>query len=122
MARLLRTFLSGNLITALIPESKGRNGIMKRLKTLVLSVMLLLSGIGIGAFGSNAFVAPASAQTQWQSNSNIWRVRHRLDDLLAQLNNDDRDYGGHRVAAINDLQQGRMELLRAERFARDHGY
>ena len=50
MARLLRTFLSGNLITALIPESKGRNGIMKRLKTLVLSVMLLLSGIGIGAF------------------------------------------------------------------------
>jgi hypothetical protein len=58
---------------------------------------------------------------QGGSNKNIWYVRRNVEHLIAQLQNDERDYGGHRVIAIQDMQGGRMELLAAERFARAHG-
>jgi hypothetical protein len=58
---------------------------------------------------------------QGASNKNIWNVRRNVEHLIAQLQNDEHDYGGHRVIAIQDMQGGRMELLAAERFARQHG-
>jgi hypothetical protein len=67
--------------------------------------------------------APASAQMtpsgQNMSNHDIRHVRHRLEIDLTQLQHDDRDYGGHRVNAINDIQAARNELLAAEKF--EHG-
>ena len=50
------------------------------------------------------------------SNENLAGVRNWVDRLIAQLNHDERDYGGHRVAAINDMQRAREQLAAAERF------
>ncbi|HXP95052.1 MAG TPA: hypothetical protein VN905_16375 [Candidatus Binatia bacterium] len=75
----------------------------------------------VGAMGAGV----ASAQVdrgQYGSNRNMWYVDGRVKDLIVQLNHDDRDYGGHRVNAINDLQAARNEIAAAEQFARQHGY
>jgi hypothetical protein len=44
----------------------------------------------------------------------------RLDGAIDQLQQDDRDYDGHRVAAIDDLSKARQQLVAAERFAVAH--
>lgn len=75
----------------------------------------------IGAAGAGI----ASAQVdrgQYGSNQNMWSVRGHVDAMIDQLQHDDRDYGGHRAAAINDLQAARHEIVDAEQFAREHGY
>lgn len=59
---------------------------------------------------------------QGGSNSNIWGVRRWVENLIDQLQRDERDYGGHRVTAINDMQQARNELVAAEAYAKAHGY
>ena len=55
-------------------------------------------------------------RNQRGSNENIWSVRNWVERMIVQLNHDERDYGGHRVAAINDMQQARTQLLAAEKF------
>ncbi len=75
----------------------------------------------VGAMGAGI----ASAQVdrgQYGSNQNMWNVDGRVKALINQLDHDDRDYGGHRVNAINDLQAARNEIVAAEQFARQHGY
>jgi hypothetical protein len=75
----------------------------------------------IGAAGAGI----ASAQVdrgQYGSNQNMWVVRGRVEAMIDQLQHDDRDYGGHRAAALNDLQAARHEIVDAEQFAREHGY
>lgn len=54
---------------------------------------------------------------QGRSNSNLMRVRHSVETMIDTLQRDDRDYGGHRVTAIADLQKARAEL----EAARDDG-
>jgi hypothetical protein len=69
--------------------------------------------------------AAASAQFergQHGSNDNMWDVRQRVEGMIDQLQHDDHDYGGHRIAAINDLQAARNQIVAAEQFARQHGY
>ncbi|HEV7178807.1 MAG TPA: hypothetical protein VGN11_02985 [Candidatus Baltobacteraceae bacterium] len=59
---------------------------------------------------------------QGGSNGNLLSVRRWVERMIDQLQRDQRDYGGHRVAALNDLQQARTQLLAAEAYARGHGY
>jgi hypothetical protein len=58
--------------------------------------------------------AVAQARNDCASNSNLAYVHRRLDGAIDQLQHDQRDYSGHRVAAINDLQNARNELVAAE--------
>lgn len=52
------------------------------------------------------------------SNQNLLGVRRWVEGMIDQLQRDERDYGGHRVAAIGDMQQARTELIAAERSRR----
>jgi hypothetical protein len=63
---------------------------------------------------------PASAATDCASNQNVWQVHHRIDGAIDQLQHDDRDYGGHRDAAIADLSRARGQLAAAEQYAVHH--
>ncbi|MBV8726580.1 MAG: hypothetical protein JO233_02250 [Candidatus Eremiobacteraeota bacterium] len=94
---------------------------------------LLVSGLlatALIAGAATTQTAPAAAQTVAAPNPylrgergsarNIYRVRIRLERLIDQLNNDQRDYGGHRVAAIQLMQQARQQLLLAEQWDLQH--
>ena len=54
------------------------------------------------------------------SARNIGHVRHRLERLIDNLSQDQRDYGGHRVQALQLLQQARAQLLAAEQYDQQH--
>src|SRR5579872_2354784 len=64
-----------------------------------------------------ACAAPALARPDCSSNANLWHVHRRLDGAIDQLQHDQRDYAGHRVAAINDLQSARSQIIAAEQYA-----
>lgn len=53
-------------------------------------------------------------RTQGESNESVARVRRWVEKMIDQLQRDQRDYDGHRVAAIRDMQQARQDLLAAE--------
>ncbi len=74
-----------------------------------ISALALMAGLVMGA--------PAQARTDCSSNSNLAHVHRRLDGAIDQLQHDQRDYGGHRVDAINDLQNARAQLVEAEQWA-----
>jgi hypothetical protein len=74
-----------------------------------ISALALVAGLVMGT--------PADARTDCASNSNLAYVHRRLDGAIDQLAHDQRDYGGHRVDAINDLQNARAQLVEAERRA-----
>lgn len=63
------------------------------------------------------FTAPALATGDCRSDQNLMHVHRRLDGAIDQLSHDRSDYGGHRVSAINDLQNARNELVAAEQYA-----
>ena len=74
-----------------------------------ISALALISGLAIGI--------PADARTDCASNRNLAQVHRRLDGAIDQLQHDRRDYGGHRIDAINDLQNARVQLVAAEQWA-----
>lgn len=47
---------------------------------------------------------------QGWSNSNLMNARHSVQRMVEELKSDQRDYGGHRVAAISDMERARAEL------------
>ena len=51
---------------------------------------------------------------EYKSNRNIHMVRRHLEHVIDELQHDQHDYGGHRVKALDLLQQARQELLLAE--------
>jgi hypothetical protein len=59
---------------------------------------------------------------QYNSNISVGRIANRTGKIIRSLERDNRDYAGHRVAAINDLGNARNELLAAKQFALTHGY
>lgn len=79
--------------------------------------LVILAAAASAAITALAAVAPASAAPQCASNANIAYVHRRLDGAIAQLQHDDRDYGGHRAAAVSDLSAARFDLIKAERYA-----
>ena len=101
---------------------------VKNIKATVAAALLSASMFGAGA----AFTSAAHAQmtpvpyrngglrTERGSNMNVRHVRQRLETLLDELQRDQRDYGGHRVSAINLMQQARQQLLMAEQFELAH--
>lgn len=76
---------------------------------LSISALALVAGLVMGA--------PAQARTDCASNGNLAQVHRRLDGAIDQLQHDQRDYGGHRIDAINDLQNARAQLVEAEQWA-----
>lgn len=56
------------------------------------------------------------------SNRNVWYVDRWLRTIAGQLSSDQRDYGGHRVAALRDIEAARAQLAQAEAYARQHGF
>ena len=98
------------------------------LKPLLTSGLLAVSLI-TGA--ASVQTVPAAAQTvaatpnpylrgERGSARNLYRVRVRLEALIQQLQNDQHDFGGHRVAAIQYMQQARQEILLAEQWDLQH--
>src|SRR5579862_3567 len=77
---------------------------MNRLHQIGAAALILFLGAG----------SVAQARNDCASNSNLGYVHHRLDGAIDQLQHDQRDYAGHRVAAISDLQNARNELVAAE--------
>ena len=61
-------------------------------------------------------------RSQRNSNGDMARVRRLVDRMIGQLDGDQRDYGGHRVNAIRDMQAARGEITAAEQYARSRGY
>ncbi len=60
---------------------------------------------------------PWGVAAQTGNTGDIWGLRKWTDELISQLNQDDRPYGRHRQAAIDDLQTARGELLACEALA-----
>jgi len=56
-------------------------------------------------------------RNQGASNGNLLHVRAWVEQLIDQLQRDERDYGGHREQAIDDMQAARNQLLAAEQYA-----
>lgn len=94
----------------------------------------LIGAIGVASCLASATLA-AGAQTpytvavpstavgsQYLSNTNLERIADRIQRQIVFLNHDARDYGGHRVNAIRDLQGAHDQLKVAEAYARSHGY
>lgn len=71
--------------------------------------------------------SPGGSDNPWgqrnpgPSNRNVWHVDAWLRTLAGQLSSDRRDYGGHRVAALRDIEAARAQLGQAEAYARQHG-
>ncbi len=82
---------------------------MKPYLRLSISLLALFAGLVIGL--------PADARTDCASNGSLAHVHRRLDGAIDQLQHDQRDYGGHRVEAIGDLQNARAQLVAAEQWA-----
>jgi hypothetical protein len=59
---------------------------------------------------------------QYGSNVSVWTIEHHIRRVIAALEKDDRDYGGHRVRALSFLHNAHTELRAAEQFASAHGY
>jgi len=55
-----------------------------------------------------------------RSDSNIFAMRNRLQGYVDQLQQDQRDYGGHRAAAIAWLQRAINELTAALNYDKTH--
>jgi hypothetical protein len=55
------------------------------------------------------------------SDQNIRREYRKLEQVIDGLQRDQRDYGGHRVQAIQSLTQARQQLDEALEYDRTHG-
>lgn len=54
------------------------------------------------------------------SNDNLRFVNEHINTAISNLQNDRNDYGGHRVAAINDLQTASSDIASALAFDKAH--
>ena len=95
---------------------------IKHWKNASAALLLSISAFGAGA----AFTGAAHAQTliairgDRGSDASVVYVRDRLGALIGQLDRDQRDYDGHRVAAINLMRQAQGQLNAALAWDRAH--
>lgn len=89
---------------------------LKNWKAALATLVFAASSFGAGA----AFTASAQARGEWGSGANIAAVRNHLGALIDQLQQDRRDYDGHRAAAVNDMEQAQEQLTQALRYDRAH--
>ena len=96
----------------------------KHWKVLAAALVLAFTMFAAGA----AFTASAQAQSimalrgERGSARNISAIKFRLEGLIDQLSRDNRDYDGHRVAAIADMQRAREQLQSAINWDATHGH
>ena len=90
--------------------------------------LLGISALAVATFGAGAaFTGAVSAQTppvrgEVGSARSIERADDRLHRMIANLQRDQRDYGGHRVRAIGYLQQADGELRAALQYDATSGH
>jgi hypothetical protein len=72
----------------------------------------------VGSPTPNGTMAPRVPKTYHRnaagSNRNIREIRKHLEHVIDELQHDQHDYAGHRVKALDLLNQARNELLLAE--------
>lgn len=61
------------------------------------------------------------SHNQGMSNANLAYAKEHVDTAIDRLNGDAHDYGGHRVAAISDLNAANSDLVAALNYDRTHG-
>lgn len=95
----------------------------------IAAVAALSASLIAGAAGAQTINAGTSAIVGVQqhngpgergSHRNIARVRREVERSIDQLQRDNHDFGGHRVQAIELLQQARTQLLIAEQYDKQH--
>lgn len=98
----------------------------KRSKTLAAAILggsLLAGGTSLSLAHAQTIsptARPAWTRGDTASDRNLRAVRRHLEHLIDQLQRDQRDYDGHRVAALNDLAQARAQLDAALQYDRAH--
>lgn len=96
---------------------------VKNWKAAIGAAVLSVSMFGAGAISTSAVHAQALPALRGERGSahNILSIKTRLERLIDQLQRDRRDYGGHREAAIDDLQKARVQLEAAVNYDATHG-
>jgi len=95
-------------------------------RLIVLSAAIAGTALGTVASAQQQPVQPYAASAQnvrgnRGSDQNIRREYRKLEQVIDGLSRDQRDYGGHRVQAIQALQQARTQLDEAIEYDRTHG-
>jgi hypothetical protein len=93
-------------------------------RLIVLSAALAGTALGTVASAQQQPQYPMTAQHlrgDRASDQNIRREYRRLEQIIDGLQRDQRDYGGHRAQAIQDLQRARQQLDEALEYDRTHG-
>jgi len=85
----------------------------------------LAGAVGVAAtmVASRAAVAqtpPPYTRGEVGSARNVAEVRRGLERLIDQLQHDQRDYGGHRVRAIEEMGRARAQLIAALQWDATH--
>ena len=76
--------------------------------------------VGVAALATLlASTGRASADTSMTSDQNLRYTRAYIDRSLDMLSHDQSDYGGHRAAAIDDLNTAKVDLTSALQFDKD---
>jgi hypothetical protein len=65
---------------------------------------------------------PPYTRGEVASARNIMEVRRALERLIDQLQHDQRDYGGYRVRAIEDMRRARQNLTAALQWDATHSH
>ena len=97
---------------------------MKTLNAIALAAAVAVPSFAAGAVATQPALAqmmPATRGEQGSARNILW-VKTRLEAIIDSLQRDRRDYGGHREAAIDDLQRARVELQAAINFDAGHGH
>ncbi|MBV9270760.1 MAG: hypothetical protein JO165_06690 [Candidatus Eremiobacteraeota bacterium] len=92
-------------------------------KSAFAAVALSITMFGAGAAytsQANAQAVPAYLRGERGSERNIAWVKTRLEGLIDQLQRDQRDYGGHRESALDDMQRARVQLQAAIEYDNTH--
>jgi hypothetical protein len=97
---------------AFISAAAGLSGILAA-TSAALAVPSGAAPIQTMAPNPNGTTRPYQRNEQ-HSNENIRRVRRHLEKVIDELQHDNHDYGGHRVQALQLLEQARQQLLDAE--------
>lgn len=85
-------------------------------KVSLATLVFAATSFGAGA----AFTASAQARSEWGSAANMYAARNHLGEVIAQLQRDSHDYGGHRVAAIGDIQHAESQITQALQYDSAH--
>jgi hypothetical protein len=85
---------------------------MRKLLVLVLGVGLVLGGLGLWASFS------AEAKPPVEKHPHIHRALHKLREARRELQTGAHDFGGHRAAAVRDVDRAIAQCEKALKYDR----